>query len=264
MYYPRSIFLTVFIVGGCLSATASEIFQVSWDPLEHNPMARQHPEQRITHTARPSGVAVVDKTTKPPSPFDGQPALFVKSTEDEKFWFRLGFRAFEGTELSELSKGVVEFFLQPEQGTVTIKAGYHEDHWIPEEPHTYFVDSGLFNLSLSPGQEPGLAGHRLETDSIQFVEPSQSYRVTMKWDFEGSEPMMLVFLNGEPLRARGSPDPFNAAVLRSTEEEAINVFRITLGNSEHPLGSFFLGPMASADGGEDFDLESAEEPLAIP
>jgi len=259
----RSLSFPVIMVGTCLSALAAETFQVSWDPMEFNPAARRHPEQRITLTPRPGGVGVVDQSSEPASPFGGQSALFINSCKKNELWFRLGFRALEGTEFSETSKGAAEFLLQPEQGVITIKAGFQRDPWIPETIETYFVDSGLLNLSLSPGQEPRIAGRALETDSVEFIEPSQSYRVTMKWDLEDYEPIIRIFLNGEPLREKGSPNPFNAAILNSTPGEGLNVFRITLGSAQDKLGSFFLGPMAAASGA-DPDLESAAKPLTNP
>jgi hypothetical protein len=263
MVFPRILSFTLLMVGGCMSALAAETFQVSWDPMEFNPMARLHPEQRIALTPRPEGVGVVDQSSEPTSPFGEQSALFINSSQNNKFWFRFYFRALEGTEFSETSKGTTEFLLQPEQGAINIQVGFQRDPWIPETIETYYVDSGLFNLSLSPGQEPKLAGRVMETDSVLFIEPSQNYRVTMKWDLEDDEPVIRIFLNGEPLRERGSPDPFNAAILNLTTGEGLNVFRITLGNSEHQLGSFFLGPMAAASG-EDPDLENAEKPLTNP
>jgi hypothetical protein len=74
------------MVGGCLSALASETFQVSWDSLEFYHADRPHPSQRVTIVSLPpEGLTVLDKASKPTFLFERQSTLFVQSTEDENF-----------------------------------------------------------------------------------------------------------------------------------------------------------------------------------
>jgi hypothetical protein len=90
-----------------------------------------------------------------------------------------------------------------------------------------------------------VAGQVVETDSISTVVAGESYRLTVKWDFAETKPIVRIFLNGEVVRARGAMAPLNPPLGVVENKSGLNAFRISLGGPENHLGRVFVGPMAA-------------------
>ena len=220
------------------------------------------PERRIVLVSvGHDNLSLVDKSSTPPSPFaGGQTALLVDSTPENPLWLRLCFRPFDGPEAPQ---GVAEFLLHPVKGRIDVQAGHQEFFWNPEANETYYVGNAALNVSLNPGSEPMVAGQVGETDSVSTVMAGESYRLTVKWDFAGPEPIVRIFLNGEILRYRGTGAPLNPALGATASSQGLNAFRITLGGPEDHLGRLFVGPMAAVLESTS-DMEQAGDSLLAP
>lgn len=184
----------------------------------------------------------------------------IDSTPADSFWFRLLFRPFEA---ENVSSGVVEFNIRPVESGVTIQGGSQPLPWNPESPESYKMDSklGSFSLALTPGTEPHLMGLKMETNSISLISSNINYRVTIKWNLTSEQKEIRVFLNGEALRLKGSPEPFNVQNSKNVVN-SINVFRIFLGNSDTKIGKLYLGPISAATGLNPV-MDKADDPLIL-
>ena len=238
--------------------------RVDWEGSFYGPSGSEtrDPERRIAFVSvGRDNLSLVDKVSTPPSPFaGGETALLVDSTAENPFWLRLCFRPFDGPEAPQ---GVAEFLLHPVEGRVDVQAGHQELFWDPQVKETYYVGNAAFDVSLNPGSEPTVAGRVGETDSVSTVMAGESYRLTVKWDFAGPEPIVRIFLNGEILRNRGTGAPLNPALGATASSQGLNAFRITLGGPEDHLGRLFVGPMAAVLESTS-DMEQAGDSLLAP
>ena len=243
----------------------AQVVRVDWQEAFNGQLTgklTRDPERRIAIVSqRADTLLLVDKVSTPPSPFaGGGAALLVDSTPENALWFRLCFRPFDGPEVPQ---GVAEFHLHPVEGSAELQVGHQETSWDPAVIETYYVGSLAFVVSLDPGAEPMVAGQAVETDSISTVVAGESYRLTVKWDFAETKPIVRIFLNGEVVRARGATAPMNPPLGVVANKNGLNTFRISLGGPENHLGRLFVGPMA-ADARTTPEVEEAGDSLLAP
>jgi len=204
----------------------------------------REPDRRLMIIgARKESLSFVDGTSTPPSPFaGGKTALVLDSKPETPYWMRLCFRPFD---TPEAPQGAVEFFLHPVEGRGEVQVGHQSAPWDPQVNKTYYIENAAFDVGLTPGSEPIVAGRLGETDSVTTITAGETYRVTIKWDLTQSPPIARIFLNGEVLREKGKAAPLNPPLGTIAGSKGLNAFRVSLGGPEDHVGRLLVGPMAA-------------------
>jgi len=236
----------LFLCFVCPVSSPAEVVRVDWEGAFDGQMGSdlRDPERRLVIVgARKETLSFVDKTSTPPSPFaGGKTALVFDSTPDNPYWVRLCFRPFD---TSEAPQGEAEFLLQPVEGRAEVQVGHQSAPWDPQVNQTYYIENAAFDVGLTPGSEPMVAGRLGETDSVTTITAGETYRVTIKWDLTHSPPIARIFLNGEVLREKGKGDPLNPPLGTIAGSKGLNAFRVSLGGPEDHVGRLLVGPMAA-------------------
>lgn len=259
-YRTSRKFLLLFSLAATMSH--AEPVHVSWentDLSKSNTSFRDPNLRTVIVSTGPMGIQLVDESSDPASPFPSA-ALWVQSTVEAPFWFRLNFRPFDDLEVRQ---GAAEFDLHPVEGRLFLQVGSHTVPWDPASQESYYMQNGAFDVGLQQGEPPTVAGKAVETDSIATIDANTDYRITIKWDFSDGKPIFRIFINGEPVRLQGSAEPFSPNVSAQVSESGINAFRVTIGSPQDHIGKVFVGPMAAATGFVP-NLDQSDEPIFKP